>query len=134
MIVVSHRRLNASLVTPRARTPLEAGRWCSRGAWRGRSASSCSTRSAAGLRAAHRRGTAAGRHLGSGAGRLGRQRARSLEALVGHLDALALHGLLSTDRPAGLIGRSWPVAYIDGWEADPLSIARQRARRGSEDG
>jgi hypothetical protein len=51
------------------------------------------------------------------------KRTRSLETLVGRFDALALHGLLSSDRPAGLIGRGWPIAYIDGWEANPLSIA-----------
>jgi hypothetical protein len=42
---------------------------------------------------------------------------------VGHLDALAIYGFVSTQRPAGLIGRAWPVAYVDGWEASPLSIA-----------
>jgi hypothetical protein len=51
------------------------------------------------------------------------KRTRSLEALVGRIDAVAIHGFLSSDRPAGLIGRSWPVAYLDGWEANPLSIA-----------
>ena len=51
------------------------------------------------------------------------RRTRRLEALVGRIDAVAIHGFLATDRPAGLIGRNWPVAYLDGWEANPLSIA-----------
>jgi hypothetical protein len=51
------------------------------------------------------------------------RRARRLEGLVGRLDALVLYGMLSTAHPAGLIGRGWPVAYIDRWEASPLSIA-----------
>jgi len=49
--------------------------------------------------------------------------ARRLEGLVGHLDALVLYGMLTSPRPAGLIGRGWPLAYVDGWEASPLSIA-----------
>jgi hypothetical protein len=43
--------------------------------------------------------------------------------VVGRFAAIAIYGFLSTDRPAGLIGRGWPVAYLDGWEASPLSIA-----------
>ncbi|MGD0984101.1 MAG: Jag N-terminal domain-containing protein [Acidimicrobiales bacterium] len=50
-------------------------------------------------------------------------RARTLESVVGRFAAIAIYGFLSTDRPAGLIGRGWPVAYLDGWEASPLSIA-----------
>jgi hypothetical protein len=49
--------------------------------------------------------------------------ARRLEGLVGHLDALVLYGMLTSPRPAGLIGRGWPLAYIDGWEASPLAVA-----------
>lgn len=52
-----------------------------------------------------------------------KRRARRLEGLLGRLDALVVYGMLSTPRPAGLIGRAWPLAYIDGWEASPLSIA-----------
>jgi hypothetical protein len=51
------------------------------------------------------------------------KRVRGLEQLVGRLGAIALYGVVLTDHFAGLIGRDWPLAYLDGWEASPLSVA-----------
>lgn len=50
------------------------------------------------------------------------ERTQRLEELTGAFDAIALEGFMETDRPAQLIGREWPVSYVDGWAATPLSI------------
>jgi len=124
VIVVSHRRLSATLGLPRARNPLEAGTMVLERRLSGHVSvvvldSLCRAgfvpRTVAGLRPDTTWAVVPASW--------DEKRTRSLETLVGRFDALALHGLLSSDRPAGLIGRGWPIAYIDGWEANPLSIA-----------
>ncbi|MGA3214629.1 MAG: hypothetical protein ABSD97_02930 [Acidimicrobiales bacterium] len=124
VLVVSHRRLSSSLAHSRARSPLEAGTLVlERRLNASRSVvvldSSCRPgfvpRAVAGIRPEAIWGVVPAS--------FDERRARGLEALVGHLDALALYGLASSERPAGLIGRSWPISYLDGWEASPLSIA-----------
>jgi len=124
VIVVSHRRLSPSLAQSRARSPLEAGTIVLKRRLAGLVSivvldSLCREgfvpRTIAGIKPD---ATWAVVPASWDEGRT-----RGLEALVGRIDALAIHGFLSTDRPAGLIGRAWPVAYLDGWEANPLSIA-----------
>ena len=124
VLVVSHRRLPAALAHARARSPLEAGTVVLNRRLEGFVSvvvldAGCRSgfvpRTVAGLRPDATWGVVPASW--------DEKRARNLEALVGRFDALALYGLLSTDRPAGLIGRGWPVAYVDGWEASPLSIA-----------
>jgi hypothetical protein len=46
-----------------------------------------------------------------------------LAARTGRLDAIALFNLLVAERPATLIGEKWPIAYVDGWRASPLTLA-----------
>ncbi len=124
VLVVSHRRLPCSMMHARARTALEAG-------------TVVLERRLAGLvtlvvvDSACRNGfvpsTIAGIRpeaiWGVVPASWDERRVRSFERLVGHLDALGLYGLVSSERPAGLIGRAWPVAYVDGWEASPLCVA-----------
>jgi len=124
VIVVSHRRLNPSPAHLRAHSPLEAGTIVLKRRLAG-------LVSVVVLDSLCREGfvpsTVAGLKPDATwavvPASWDERRTRSLEALVGRIDAVAIHGFLSTDRPAGLIGRSWPVAYLDGWEANPLSIA-----------
>ena len=124
VLVVSHRRLPRSLAHARARSPIEAGAMVLERRLAGLVSivvldSGCRDgfvpTTVAGIRPEMTWGVVPASW--------DEKRARGLEALVGHLDALALYGLVSTDRPAGLVGRAWPVAYVDGWEASPLSIA-----------
>ena len=124
VLVVSHRRLAPAPGNARARSPLEAGTAVLERRLNGLVSivvldSSCRSgfvpRTVAGLRPDAIWGVVPASW--------DEQRTRALEALVGRLDALALYGMLATDRPAGLIGRGWPVAFLDGWEANPLSIA-----------
>jgi hypothetical protein len=124
LLVVSHRRLPTTLERPRARTPLEAGTMVLERRLQGLT-------SLVVLDSASRAGFAPGVVAGLRPEAIwavvpaswDERRARGLEAQLGRIDALVLYGLLATERPAGLIGRGWPVAYIDGWEATPLSIA-----------
>jgi len=124
VLVVSHRRLPPMLERPRARTPLEAGTMVLERRLQGLT-------SLVVLDAASRAGFAPGIVAGLRPEAIwavvpaswDERRARGLEAQLGRIDALVLYGLLATERPAGLIGRGWPVAYIDGWEATPLSVA-----------
>ena len=124
VLVVSHRRLAPSPSNARARSPLEAGTVVLERRLNGLVSivvldtlcrSGFVPRAVAGLRPDAIWGVVPASW--------DEKRTRALEALVGRLDALALYGMLATDRPAGLIGRGWPVAYLDGWEANPLSIA-----------
>ncbi|MGA2528122.1 MAG: hypothetical protein ABSG36_03050 [Acidimicrobiales bacterium] len=124
VLVVSHRRLPPSLTQARARTPLEAGTMVLERRIEGLASivvldTSCRAgfvpRTVAGLRPEAIWGIVPAAW--------DERRTREFQALVGRLDALALYGLCSTDHPAGLIGRGWPIAYVDGWEATPLSLA-----------
>jgi hypothetical protein len=53
----------------------------------------------------------------------GRTEVEELATRTGRLDAIALCDLLAAERPASLIGEAWPIAYVDGWQASPLTLA-----------
>lgn len=124
VLVVSHRRLSPSLEHPRARTPLEAGTMVLERRLQGLTSLvvlDSASRSGFGPRIlAALRPEAVWAVVPAS---WDERRTRSLESLIGRFDALVLYDLLASGRPAGLIGRGWPIAYIDGWEATPLSIA-----------
>lgn len=46
-----------------------------------------------------------------------------LAGRCGRLDAIAIHGVLEAARPAALFGGRWPIAFVDGWRANPLTLA-----------
>jgi hypothetical protein len=124
VLLVSHRRLSPSLTQSRARSPLEAGTMVLERRIEGLASIVVLDM---GCRAGFVPRTVAGLRpetiWGVVPAAWDEGRTRELEGLVGRLDALALYGLCSTERPGGLIGRAWPIAYVDGWEATPLSLA-----------
>jgi hypothetical protein len=122
--VASHRRLPASVGYPRAHTPQEAGALV----FEQRLADSLSVVIVdIECRAEFIAHTVAGLHPGTiWAVVPAAWTSREVDELAtgcGRIDALALYGLLTADRPAGLIGESWPIAFVDGWQASPLSLA-----------
>jgi hypothetical protein len=124
VIVASHRRLPASLSHPRAHTPQEAGALVFEQRLEGHLSvvivdGECReefiTQTIAGL---HPSTIWAVVPASSGPPEVA-----ELATRCGRLDAIALYGLLTAERPAALIGEKWPIAFVDGWQASPLTLA-----------
>jgi hypothetical protein len=124
VVVATHRRVPASLRHPRAQTPEEAGALVFEQRLEGCASvvivdASCRDEFVA--------QTVIGLHPATIWGVIpansGRTEVEELATRTGRLDALALCDLLSAERPASLIGEKWPIAYVDGWRASPLTLA-----------
>jgi hypothetical protein len=124
VIVVSHRRVPASLRHSRAQTPEEAGALVFERRLEGCLSvvivdASCRDEFVA--------RTVRGLHPATIWGVIpatwDRAEVEALAARTGRLDAIALCSLLLAERPASLIGEMWPIAYVDGWRASPLTLA-----------
>jgi hypothetical protein len=124
VIVATHRRVPASLRHPRAQTPEEAGALVFE-----RRLEGCLSIVIVDVscRAEFVAKTITGLHPAAIWGVIpaswGQAEVEELAMKTGRLDALALCGVLAAERPGSLIGEQWPIAYVDGWRASPLSVA-----------
>jgi hypothetical protein len=50
------------------------------------------------------------------------ERTELLAQRCGGMDAIALYDFLKGEHPGQLLGAAWPVTYLDGWVANPVSI------------
>jgi hypothetical protein len=124
VIVATHRRVPASLRHPRAHTPEEAGALVFDQRLQSRLSVvvvdvSCRDE----FVAQTVRGLHAATIWGAIPATWGRGEVEELATRAGRLDAIALCGLMLAERPAVLIGEMWPIAYVDGWQASPLTLA-----------